>query len=577
MSNRTKGALEVVNTLSIRRYGIFFLLGISPVLSAAPRLSLSQTAFTVSVATGSNGASQSLDAANLGDGSLNLQTSSSVTWLAPSVGGTHTCASGSGNCIAVQIALQTSSLAKGTYTGSVTITSPNTVDAPQFVTVTVLVGGSVPDKLEYFVPPSGSASTRFTTGSQVNATLSNSPWLSIAVDGQGTFLFNVPYRITATAASGMATGDYNGSVALSGSSFSPDNKTISVLLHVTTLPILQPSLSSVQFKIAQGANKQSTFIGTSNSGQGTLTISTVTASSTGGSWLTAQLASSGSSLVSVTADPTGLSPNTYTGTVTIASNAANASITVPVQLIVEAQAPPLTFAGGVVNNGTFGGGEQIAQGDIVAVFGDQFTYGDPQGASSLPLGTTLGSTQVLVNNQPVPLYYVSPGQINFEVPIDAATGNGTVSVVRNGQQGNQAFVSITSVAPRFLLLNGGPYAIITTPGGAFTGIQGSPAKSGDVIVIYTIGLGPTSPVVPSGTASPSSPLAVAPATSVCFGNSTPFGSAPCVNAAFSGLTPAFVGLYQINVTVPNTLPSGNVALYFTVNGVRSNVVQLALQ
>ena len=51
-----------------------------------------------------------------------------------------------------------------------------------------------------------------------------------------------------------------------------------------------------------------------------------------------------------------------------------ASVVIPVQLTVVAQGPPVAFAGGVVNNGTFGSGEPVAQGDIAAVFGSQFTY-----------------------------------------------------------------------------------------------------------------------------------------------------------------------------------------------------------
>src|ERR1700694_5600279 len=114
-------------------------------LSAAPRLALTQTAFTVAVVPGQNGTAQSIDASNLGDGQLSLSASSSAPWLAASIGAQHAC-SLKGNCIPVQIALQTSSLTKGTYTGTVTVTDPNAVDAPQFVTVTALVGGNVPDK-----------------------------------------------------------------------------------------------------------------------------------------------------------------------------------------------------------------------------------------------------------------------------------------------------------------------------------------------------------------------------------------------------------------------------------------------
>jgi len=566
----------VKNIFSVSCSGFLIFLGLSATASAAPRLVLSQTAFTVSIAPGANGPSQSVDAANLGDGSLNLSVASSVNWLAPTVGAAHPCSGGTGTCVTVQIALQTSSLAKGTFTGRVTISDPNAVDAPQFVTVTVQVGGTVPDKIEYFLPPGGVASTRFTTASVVNTTVSNnSPWLSVSLDGTGTFVFNVPYKLTASAATNMAVGDYNGTVAITGSSFPPDNKTISVLLHVTTQPILQTSSNNVQFSVAAGATKQTAFVGISNGGQGTLTISNVTATAASGSWLSAQSVSNGT-LIQITADPTGLTPNTYPGTVTVTSNAANATVTISVQLVVEPQTPPIVFAGGVVNNGTFGGGEALAQGDIVAVFGDQFTAGDPMGAPSLPLPTSLNGTQVLVNGVPAPVYFISSGQVNFQIPIDAAIGKGTVSVVRNGQQGNQAFVTITDRAPRFLLLPGN-FAIMTTATGTLTGNSSNPVKAGDVVVIYTIGLGPTNPVVPSGTASPGSPLAIVPTTKACYGFSTPFSAAPCTDVAFAGLTPGFVGLYQINTTIPAGLSSGNVPFSFTVNGVQSNFVQLAVQ
>src|SRR5439155_1238350 len=157
-----------------------------------------------------------------------------------------------GPCTPVQIALQTSSLAKGTYTGVITISDPNAIDAPQFVTVTVQIGGTVPDKLEFFVPPGGSASSAFTTASKVT---------------------------------------------------------------------------------------------TSTTGQGTLSISGVTATAATGTWLSAASVNNGAA-IGVTVDPTGLTPNTYLGTVTVASNAANASVAIPVQLVVVAQSAPLSFVGG---------------------------------------------------------------------------------------------------------------------------------------------------------------------------------------------------------------------------------------
>ena len=66
-----------------------------------------------------------------------------------------------------------------------------------------------------------------------------------------------------------------------------------------------------------------------------------------------------------------------------------------------------------------------------------------------------------------PVYYVSAGQINFEMPINAATGDGTVQVVRNGTAGNLIYVDINAQVPRFIAYDGG-YGIMTTPAGALT-------------------------------------------------------------------------------------------------------------
>ena len=563
---------------SINRYHVLLaLLTLGQALNAAPRLKLDQTVFTASIAQGSNGPTETANAKNIGDGSLNLQASSSVTWLSPTVGSPASC-SITGPCTPIQIALNTSSLANGTYTGLVTVADPNAIDAPQFVTVTVEIGGDVPNNLEYFLPPGGSATTNFITASQVGTTVSpNTPWLAIAVNGEGSFTFNVPYQVKVTTSSSMAVMDYNGSITLTGSSFAPDNKTIPVLLHVTTNPIVQISPSSLQFQIAQGAVKQTANVAVSNAGQGSLNVDAVTVSTANGqTWLSAQLITGG---VSVTADPTGLSPGVYQGSFFVGSNAAN-SPTIPVQLTVEASGPPITYTGGVVNNGNFAGGLALAQGDIVALFGDQLSYMNPQPASSLPLPQTLGTTQVLVNGVPAPLYYVAPGQINLEIPIDATTGNGTIQVVRDGQNGNMAYVNIQGRQSNFILLHGGPYVIMTTPApeSALTGIPSHPVHAGDVVQLYVIGLGPTTPLVASGTASPSSPLAkITDTTQVCFGAISPFAQPICVNPSFTGLTPGLVGLYQINFKVPAGLGSGNLPFYFTVGGASSDQETIATQ
>ncbi len=566
------------NTLSVR-VAPFLIILFAASLSATPRLNLAATSVTAPVVQGSNGPTQYIDAFNLGDGKLNLTATSNVTWLVPTVGSLTVCGLRP-SCYPITIALQTSSLAAGSYTGILTFTDSNALDSPQTISVTAEIGGDVPGNLVFYLAPGGSTSSSFTTGSTVTAKLSaNTPWLTVATS---TTAGVTTVAVQAKASSSMAANDYNGTITISGSKFSPDNKQVAVLLHVTTEPIAQLSSASLSFTIAQSAKKQAVPVAITNAGQGTLTVSSVTAAAaSSGTWLSAATVSGG---MTITADPTGLAAGSYQGTVTVASNALNNSVVVPVSLTVEAQAPPLAFAGGVVNNGTFGNGEPVAQGDIVALFGDQFTYDDPVGASALPLETKLNGVQVLVNGIAAPLFFVSSGQINFEVPIDASTasgGGGTVQVVRNSQPGNKVYVDINARVPRFILFGGvGPYAVMTTPGGVLTGIPTHPVKVGDTIVIYAIGLGPTSPPVPSGTASPGgNSLANVPGTTqVCFGAETPFQKVPCATPIFTGLTPGFVGLYQINVTVPSGVKSGNGQMsLFLVDNISSDIVQLAVQ
>src|SRR5260370_838112 len=122
----------------------------------------------------------------------------------------------------------------------------------------------------------------------------------------GSFAFTRSDTVTANA-TGLAAGDYNGSVAILGSSLAADNRAVPVVLHVTAQPLAQPTSESVQFQIAKGAAKQNADVSLVNAGQGgqsALTVSrATTAASWGGNWLSA--ASSGT-YIKLTADPSTL-------------------------------------------------------------------------------------------------------------------------------------------------------------------------------------------------------------------------------------------------------------------------------
>lgn len=569
------------------------LLG-SVAANAKPQLRITASAVgPVVIQQGQNGPVQTIEAANIGDGSLSLIAASSASWLSATVGASTSCRL-YGSCLPVNISLSTASLASGVYTGTITLNDSNAVDAPQTVSVTVQIGTNVPDNLAFYAAPGGSATSSFNAASAIKA-VSSASWLSVALSGQGTYGFSVPYQVTAKA-TGLAANDYNGTIAVSGSSLASDNKTVAVVLHVTSSPIAQPAPSSLNFRLAADSISQTQAINVVNAGQGTLQVGEVTAAASSGTWLTASV---DGNVISVTASSTGVAPGNYSGTVTVASNAANNSITIPVSFQVDTAGPAAASFEAAVNNATFIAGETVAPGDIMAVFGQQLFFSGPVLASNVPLPTTLSgvngstsTTQVLVNGQAAPLYYASYNQINFQLPFETQPGQAVVQIVRDGTPGNSISVQVVAAQPRVLPFSYGNYGIVqnATQGGfaissdagaALGGVVAHPAKAGkDYLTIYAIGLGPVAPTVPTGTAALGDPKLshTTLATKVSFISGNPLGPKSVANASFSGLAPGFVGLYQVNVQVPAGAPKGNsIGMMLTTGAVSSNVVNIAIE
>lgn len=578
---------------TVRRFLPLLAIGICTVgiAAAQPRLRLSETTLgPISIAVGANGAPRTIDATNSGSGTLTLTARSSVSWIAPTIGAPRVCSQGGNTCVPVQFALNTASLTRGSYTGIVTVSDPAAIDAPQTITVTVQVGGSVPDATTLFVPTraGATASVSFATNSQIQGaatTTSGGNWLALAFDGASSFSFTLPYVIRVTNP-GLAEGTYNGTVAITGSNFAPDNKSIPVTMRVTSQPIIALSQTAVRTRLAQTGPQQTTFINSTNAGLGTLTLSENPATvSAGAPWLTATRFP-GTNFIQLNANSTNLAPGNYFATVAINSNAVNGAQTVMYELEVVAAGPPQVSAGGVVDNATFAGNDELGRGVIAAIFGEQLLMRDPVAATSLPLQTTLNGLRVLINNQAAPIYFASYNQINFQIPFDAPEGTATVSVERDGVRSNLTSVRIVDRAPRLLTFSAFPgYGIIVNqdgtyplPASAGLGAAARPARSGDTLVIYALGLGPTVPAVLSGVGAPASPLAsVSPAPGVVIGANS-IAQADSIIPDFAGLTPNFVGLYQINVRVPTSVEKGNaVPLFINFGNLVSNRVTLAIE
>jgi uncharacterized protein (TIGR03437 family) len=574
--------------LKKRLFPSLLLISSIPILHAAPTLRVTASALgPISISAGGTAPSQTVEAYNIGDGSLSLTLSSSVTWITPTVGTSRACTTmvpptPAANCIPLQFAFTTSSLAAGTYTGVVTITSPNTVDAPQNITVTVRVGG-----VEVYMAPNTVRDIPLTTNHGVNTaatTQDGNPWLSLALQGSGSFRFTYPYNIHILPIDGMPVGNYTGSVTTSGSATAGENLTIPVTMHLTTQPIADASPNQVSLRIAQGSPVLtapfSPLILVNNLGQGSLTLQSATAS--GGSWLK----TAGDFVPCMplapycgylSIDVTNLSPGDNSGTLTLATNAANGSLTVPIALKVVAKDAPLIYYQGVLDNGTFVPGDTVAAGDVMVVKGEQLATSYPANPAP-PLPTQLGAGTVLVNGAAVPLYYASPGQLAFQMPYDTS-GTALVQVQREGQTSNTVTVNVASAAPRIIaVVNPDSRCPSGTPPGLCvnTSDGAHPAQAGDALTIYAIGLGQTTPSVVAGAPAPSAePLArVTTPSLVTFGTGP---TAPGVPPFFIGLTPAAAGLYQANVTIPAEAPKGLLPIKLGVGDSVSNVVMIAIQ
>ena len=111
---------------------------------------------------------------------------------------------------------------------------------------------------------------------------------------------------------------------------------------------------------------------------------------------------------------------------------------------------------------------------------------------------------------------------------------------------------------------------MAAPAGSIPGAH--PARHGDFLEIYGTGLGPLKRSQASGAPAPSDP----PVETMLPASVTIGGVAAVVN--FAGLTPATVGLYQVNAKIPDDAPAGDaVPVIVTISGVASNAVTVAIQ
>jgi uncharacterized protein (TIGR03437 family) len=184
-------------------------------------------------------------------------------------------------------------------------------------------------------------------------------------------------------------------------------------------------------------------------------------------------------------------------------------------------------------------------GSAFVLFGIDLATKEAQ-AISVPLQTTLLATTVTVNGKAVPLFYVSPGQIDAQMPWEIPGGTVASVVVTNGKSTSNAaaaYVPVTGT-PGISVYNTNRAVVTNADGSVNT--PTSPASVGDEVVAWFTGGGPVQAAGPLVTGAPA-PDGLSWVT----GDYTvTVGTVPAT-VDYIGLTPGSIGLYQVNFTVPS--------------------------
>jgi uncharacterized protein (TIGR03437 family) len=229
----------------------------------------------------------------------------------------------------------------------------------------------------------------------------------------------------------------------------------------------------------------------------------------------------------------------------------------------------------VISAGSYGGFTSIAPATWIEIYGQNLaaTTTDWTGGfhgNNAP--TSVGGTTVTVGGKPLFIDYVSPGQVNGQVPSDVATGPQQVIVTTGA--GSSAPFTITVNATEPGLLAPAPFKLDNTqyavalfldgfydlPPGLVSQVASKRAVPGDTIILYGIGFGPLSDGTLAGVIDPGTNKVNAPMDISIGGMSA--------QVTYAGLTPGSVGLYQFNVVVPNIPASDVTPVTFRPGGVQ---------
>ena len=238
--------------------------------------------------------------------------------------------------------------------------------------------------------------------------------------------------------------------------------------------------------------------------------------------------------------------------------------------------PVIRTSQGVISASAYGGFSALAPGTWMEIYGtnlanvtSQTWAGTDFKGNAAP--TALGGTTVTIGGQPAFIDYVSPAQVNAQVPSNVSLGSQPVVVTTPGGTSTAYPISVNVTEPGLLApavfnLNAGQYIAalfpdgitFVLPPGSIAGVTSARAKPGDTIVFYGVGFGTVTPDSPAG-------QIVTQSNSLNGNFRASFAGTPAT-VSFSGLTGGYLGLYQFNVVVPNVAAGDAVPLTFSLGG-----------
>ena len=526
------------------------------VLTATP----AALAFSVTAGSSTRPADQSISLA--ASTATTFSATTTTAWLAIT-----SAATGSTPATITLGVSNTATLAAGSYTGSVVITSPSLaapITVPVTLTVTAVASLALnPTSLTFNVAPSilsrqAVAITSVGGPLHFQTSVGTGAWLSVSPtegDAPGT----VQVMVNST---GLAAGAYTGVVTISAIGASNTPQIVPVTLNVIASAVPAASPASLSFSYQQGvAPPAAQTVSLTSGTAANFTLSVSTAS--GGTWLFVS-PSSGTTPANLTVsvNPLGLAPGTYDGTIAISTTPP---LAVRVSLTIVQPVPAIAS---VTHAATFAPGP-VAPGELITVFGSGLGPSNPASLRVTPEGildNVLAETRVLFDGSPAPLVYTSQGQVSAIVPYAVSGRSVTrVQVEYKGVRSSPAELLVAASMPGIF-----PGAVVNEDGSLNTAQSG--AVPGSIVVFWATGEGTTDPPGVDGRIS--GPVLPKP----LLGVTVLIGGQPA-EILYAGAAPAMpAGVLQVNARVPeSTSRGGNVPLVLTIGDNSSPAVPLAIR